>query len=138
VPRVATRVVTTTAAQYQRDDRAEGHLKAYTDQACRIEDEHDPGGNRADPHRDAQAIDKDRRKDDAVHNEGALGRDRGTRDQKIAGQHDERRRSSDLLVWLAPSRLITDSCLWSLVPAALAGDLRPVIPPHPIECYRVR
>ena len=36
-------------------------------------------------------------KDDAVHDKGAFGRDRRTRDQQIAGQHEKRRRGGDLL-----------------------------------------
>src|SRR3954470_64160 len=43
----------------QRDDGAERHLKADPDQACRFEDQDQRGGDHADPHRDAQPVDKD-------------------------------------------------------------------------------
>ena len=59
--------------------------------------EHDHGGECADPHRDPQPVDDDRPKDEAVHDKGALGRDRGARDQQVTGQHDERDAGGDFL-----------------------------------------
>ena len=81
----------------QRDDRAKRHLKADADEAHRVDRQHRRRGDGADPHRDPQPVDEDRDKDEAVHDKGALRRDRGAGDQQIAGQDGEGGRRRDLL-----------------------------------------
>ena len=58
----------------------EGHLKADAGEASRIDRQYDCGGDSANTHGNSQPVDQDRSEDDAGHDKGALGRNRGTRD----------------------------------------------------------